>query len=303
MATGACGINCDICRLNLLGICTTCGPGNSAEAKVKLAAQKRLLNETCAILSCAALNHKDYCLRDCSQFPCHNFSNLSYPFSASFLNMQKRSRKDPVPRMDPLGRPIEIPDQHWLDLEKRELNLVCSVSLAKSQNKGNLVFDFLNKILVLDIPGRQIRLRQKNKEMVLDNPLLTLTVLCYFKAVDRLYPIGKEMISTKDMKGAVYFKGDHALRIQPVLNRFAGNPGSFCSAIKALGGNILKDTADHAGVVYPFPRVPVYYLFWDLKGSHDPRLSILFDRSLESLMQPPIIWGLVNLVNAYLICV
>ena len=40
MPTGACGINCDVCKLQLLGLCSTCGSGRSQEAQRKLAAQK-----------------------------------------------------------------------------------------------------------------------------------------------------------------------------------------------------------------------------------------------------------------------
>lgn len=58
MPTGACGINCDTCRLNLLGICTTCGSGTSAEAQRKMAAQQRLLGAPCPILDCAAINRR-----------------------------------------------------------------------------------------------------------------------------------------------------------------------------------------------------------------------------------------------------
>ncbi len=70
MATGACGINCDICRLNVLGICSTCGSGGSQEAQRKIAAQERILGAPCPILTCAREKHIEYCLRDCDRFPC-----------------------------------------------------------------------------------------------------------------------------------------------------------------------------------------------------------------------------------------
>ena len=56
MATGACGINCDVCKLNLNGTCSTCGPGTSAVAAGKLSAQQRILGAPCAILACAQMN-------------------------------------------------------------------------------------------------------------------------------------------------------------------------------------------------------------------------------------------------------
>ena len=43
MPTGACGLACDVCKLKLLNICTSCGPGKSQLAKAKLEAQKRLV--------------------------------------------------------------------------------------------------------------------------------------------------------------------------------------------------------------------------------------------------------------------
>ena len=65
MPTGACGINCDVCKLNLLRACSSCGSGQSLEAGQKLAAQQRLFGSTCSILSCAQMNQIDYCMRDC----------------------------------------------------------------------------------------------------------------------------------------------------------------------------------------------------------------------------------------------
>lgn len=300
MPTGACGINCDVCRLNLLGLCTTCGHGKSDEARIKLTTQERVLGDTCPILTCVRMNNKRYCLRDCGQFPCDNYSVNPYPFSPSYLEMQKRRRKQLISQMDPLGHPIRIQDEHWKALEKRDLNLVCAITLAETDEFGNLVFDFLNQRIVLDVNGRQTRVRENGGDAVLDNPLLTLTALVYFKTVDRFYPVGKDLISTKDMIQGRYFTGENSLKKEPILRRFREDPDEFTAAAQALGGESL-DMADTACVLYPFARIPIYYLLWDLE-SH-PHMSILFDRSIESLLPPPMIWGLVNLVNSHLFSV
>ena len=113
MPTGACGINCDVCKLRLLGLCSSCGPGKSEEARKKLEAQKRLLGDTCPILACAQMNRLDYCLRDCSAFPCDNFSQGPYPFSRGFLDMQTRRRRQRPPALDHNRKPIEVPAEYW----------------------------------------------------------------------------------------------------------------------------------------------------------------------------------------------
>ena len=61
MATGACGISWDVCKLHLLGTCSSCGPGKSKAAAMKLQAQERILGSPCPILACVVMNNKNYC--------------------------------------------------------------------------------------------------------------------------------------------------------------------------------------------------------------------------------------------------
>lgn len=300
MPTGACGINCDVCRLNLLGVCTTCGAGKSKEARSKLSTQKRILGSTCAVLSCCVMNNKDHCIRDCSQFPCENYELNPYPFSETYLAMQKRRRQHPVLQLDPLGKEVIVPDDLWDDVFARDMNLVGTYSLARYIGKGQLSFDFLNHSMVLDLTNRIMYEKQAGQEVAIDNPLLELISLTYFKKVDRFYPIGKQLISSKDMKQSVYFSGMNRLNKEPVLRRFKDDYPEFVRTAQALGGRAV-DLADAAVVVYPFTQVPVYYLLWREEEGYPARISILFDHSIERVFSPPVIWSLVNLLNSYLI--
>lgn len=304
MGTGACGINCDVCRLNLLGLCTTCGSGKSEEAKIKLETQKRVLGDTCAILSCAVLNNIAYCMRDCSQFPCENFTGTLYPFSPAYLDMQARRRKEWLPRIDPLGRPVKIPDEYWETLRKKDINQIRSVTLADVDDQGRITFDFLDLKLRLDLFGRQLEQAGANGQYAPENlPLLTLTSLVYFNEVDRLFPMGKDMISTSDMANqGSYFTGEHQLKTDHILSRFGEDIKGLKRSASALSGRPMK-MGDHSWAFHPFPRLAVYYLFWDLETDYDPRLSILFDRSICRIFDPPMVWELVNLVNARLLSV
>ena len=119
MATGACGINCDVCQLNLIGQCSSCGPGRSDLAARKSAAQQRILGHPCAILECARLNHIDYCPRDCPSFPCDNFSDSNYPYGKSFLDMQQRRLKEGPKAYAPDGSHLAVADEYWQALTAR----------------------------------------------------------------------------------------------------------------------------------------------------------------------------------------
>lgn len=301
MATGACGINCDICRLNLLGVCTTCGCGKSREGRIKLETQKRILGDGCPILSCACMNQKSYCMRDCAQFPCANFETGSYPFGMPFLEMQKRRRQEWVPRIDPLGHPIEIPGELWDTLYNKNLDQLQVLTLVRADRDKRLYFDFLDLHLIVDQQARSVLVEDDTgRARELDIPLLTLTILKYLTTIDRLYPMGSDLISSKDMDNGKYFSGAHTLRKGPVLSRFGTDKKGLDQAARHLGGSAL-DLADLAWAFYPFPRLGVYYLFWDLETEYDPRLSILFDRCIKDIFPAPLVWELVNLTNARLL--
>ena len=59
--------------------------------------------------------------------------------------------------------------------------------------------------------------------------------------------------------------------------------------------------ADAAYRLLPFPRTPVYYLLWIGDEEFRPRLSVLFDRSIEEFFSASAIWSLVNLVSRELL--
>jgi hypothetical protein len=61
------------------------------------------------------------------------------------------------------------------------------------------------------------------------------------------------------------------------------------------------EMADSAYRLLPFPRVPLYYLFWQGDEEFAPRISVLFDRSIQEYFAASAIWGLVNRVSTALI--
>jgi hypothetical protein len=127
------------------------------------------------------------------------------------------------------------------------------------------------------------------------DPLLELVTVVYLNNVKMLYPLGKEIVGVKDLKEAHFFQGPHALQIEPLLKRYGRDLQGFKAAAEYLEGQPV-DMADTAYRLLPFPRVPVYYLFWQGDAEFDPRISVLFDRSIEAVFSADAIWGLVSRV-------
>ena len=83
MATGACGINCDVCGLKVKGICPGCGPGTMFTVD-------SVAEIPCPVIKCAVGKGVAYCLSDCEDFPCTLLERGQFPFSAAYLGMHRQ---------------------------------------------------------------------------------------------------------------------------------------------------------------------------------------------------------------------
>ena len=301
MPTGACGINCDVCKLRLLGSCSSCGSGKSPEARRKLEAQKRAFGDQCTILACACMNQSAYCMRDCNAFPCENFTVGPYPFSQGFLKMQSRRLNEIPPAFDPHGHRVEVPLEFWERLQQKDPIALSNLILGNPDHGGGLIIHFLNEDILVDIKRKCLRRQHEGKWKKTEDPLLELITLLYLLNVKSMHPLGKEMVSKKDLKEAHFFVGSHDFNLNLLLERYENDMEGFSRAAEFLEGKQME-MADAAYKLLPFPRVPLYYLFW--KGDDtefETRISVLFDRSIEEYFAAAAIWGLVNRVSLALL--
>lgn len=300
MPTGACGINCDVCKLNLLETCSTCGSGISSDAEKKLDAQQRLLGSTCPILACAKINQIEYCMRDCNQFPCENFRTGPYPFSLGFLNMQQRRLVQRPPAYAPDGSRAQVAAEYWDQLQKRDITTLCNLTLFNPISATSLVFRFLREDVMVDIEKRCLQRAGEAGWESTDDPLLELVTVMYLINVNDIHPIGRDIVGVKDLKEGHFFQGPHALKTDPLVKRFGNNLNGFRQSAEYLAGEAL-DMADAAYRLSPFPRIHLYYLLWEGDEEFEPRVTVLFDRSIENVFAADAIWALVNRVTTALL--
>jgi hypothetical protein len=296
MPTGACGINCDVCRLNLKGICSTCGPATGGEAAAKLAAQQRILGQPCPVLACARLNHIDHCMRDCPQFPCEIFETGPYPFSKGYLTMQKRRRDESPKAYAADGSHLVVAEEYWQAAERRDATTVCNLTLFDPVEAGRYRFRFLNREMEIDLPRRCLkRIDAEKGPETIDDPLLTMVSVLYIKNVRQLFPVGQDIVGPKELKEGHFFAGPHEFRIAPLVQRFGEDREGFIRVCENLGGHRM-DMADAAFRLHPFPRLALYFLLWTADAEFKPRMQVLFDRPIETILAADAIWALVNRV-------
>jgi hypothetical protein len=300
MPTGACGIDCDACQLRLTGACSTCGPGTSVEAEHKLEAQQRILGSPCPILACARINRIAFCLRDCRMFPCDHFSAGPYPFSQGFLAMQERRRRQPPAPYAPDGSHVTVAREYWDRLRNRDQEVICHRTGFAAPAEGQLAFRFLNVDMRVDARRGCLQRSMNGLWQPAEDRLLELATVLYLINVQDVYPLGRDIVGPKDLKEGHFFQGPHELKTVPLLERYGKDAAGFREAAERLEGEAV-DMADAAFRLKPFPRIHLYYLLWEGDDEFPPRMSVLFDRSIEQVLAADAIWGLVTRVSTALL--
>ncbi len=279
MSTGACGINCTTCRLHVLGVCSTCGAGNSNEGREKLAAQHRLFGFGCPILSCAVGRGIGYCLRDCDDFPCDVLMDSEYPFSAAFLMMQSRRRQNVD---SPQAAWPERTPELWERLSEKSAGELCT-------NSGAFLFNdlyrlrSLNELWEIDVQARSIVKVEGafGGEWDRQLPFLLLMYLVYAQESS----LSGEMVAPRELTaGGDFFQGRYSLQTEELEEAFGKDAGKFSARAEELGA-VRIDKSDCAVRLQVFPKVVVEYLLWLADDEFPARVKVLMDR--ESLVHFP----------------
>jgi hypothetical protein len=214
--------------------------------------------------------------------------------------MQERRRKEYPAAYAPDGSHLTVAAEYWERLSARDPLSMVAITQFQLTAANELVFRFLNRDVLVDPKARCLRLWSGGGWEKTDDPLLELATVLYLINVKDVYPLGRDIVGPKDLKEGHFFQGPHELKTAPLVARFATDVQGLRQAAEALGGEPV-DMADAAWRLKPFPRVHIYYLLWEGDAEFPPRMTVLFERSIEETLAADAIWGLVNRVSTALL--
>ena len=214
--------------------------------------------------------------------------------------MEQPGSQGPKQGIEAGGSGVTVPPEYWGSLKLRDVRTLLDLTLFTQDRSGRLVFQYLRDELVVDTGERRLLRRQGTVLHSVREPLLELITLVYLNNVRSFHPLGRDIVSHKDLRERHFFAKHHVLKLAPLVSRYGRDMEGFERAARYLGGSPVH-MADAAYRLLPFPRVPLYYLFWKGDDEFDPDISVLFDRSIESSLSADAIWGLVTLVSDALV--
>jgi hypothetical protein len=210
--------------------------------------------------------------------------------------MQQRRRQQCPSAYAPDGSKLKVADEYWYELTQKDLTTLCNLTFFTKVDHHCLEFLFLQEKIRLDISQRSLFHLKNGQWYPIDDPLLTLVTVVYLNNIQQIYPVGHDIVGIRDLKEGHFFVKPHELRLTPLLGRYGDDLAAFQYAAEAIGG-VPQDMADAAYRLLPFPRIALYFLFWQEDSEFKARIRVLLDRSIENYLPASVIWALVNRVT------
>ena len=209
--------------------------------------------------------------------------------------MKQRRLKQKPPALVSDESKANVDPAYWDQLQQRDITNLCNLTLFDPISPSRLLFHFLREEVMVDIENRCLKRLGDTGWEITEDPLLELVTVMYLINVNDIHPIGRDIVGVKDLKEGHFFQGPHVLKTDPLLKRHGHDLEGFRQSAEYHKGE-ARDMADAAYRLSPFPRIHLYYLLWLGDEEFRPRLTVLFDRSIEKVLAADAIWALVNRV-------
>jgi hypothetical protein len=117
-------------------------------------------------------------------------------------------------------------------------------------------------------------------------------VLAYLTEAKDIKPT-HTWISEKDLRGgSTFFRGPHRLEVEGLVNLFGNDPEAFLKTGKKLGGSEIL-FGDKGFALDVFSKVSLAYILWKGDVEFPPKISVLFDSTIELHLPLDILWCMV----------
>jgi len=184
---------------------------------------------------------------------------------------------------------------HWDRLSALHPTDVCNRTEAiyHPAQEGFLLPVYNLRYLILPKEKNILRMGWNDKPVAETlHPYFYLMVLVYLTEAKDIKP-AHTWISEKDLKGgSTFFRGSHRLEVEELVNLSGKDPEVFLKIGKQLGGSEIL-YGDKGFALEVFPKVPLAYILWKGDSEFPPRISVLFDSTIESHLPLDIIWCMV----------
>lgn len=182
----------------------------------------------------------------------------------------------------------------WEDLLREDHEDVCRRSGAQFDDAtGSYLLDFLRERYRISPDSREIE--PDTGPIPSGSPSIDLQVilLTYLMSA-REIPLADRLVAVGSLKGGkCFFQGPHSFPLDPLIEQYGHDSKAFLDRGLSLGAT--QENYGDVSIRFPaLPRVPVVMVLWGADEEFPPRLSVVFDASVDQHLPLDAIYGLVT---------
>ena len=154
----------------------------------------------------------------------------------------------------------------------------------------------------MDFLQERYRIRPDSREIEPDtgtpsegDPSIDLQVILLTYLLNaREIPLADRLVAGSSLKGGkCFFQGPHSFPLDPLVEQYGHDTKALLDRGLSLGA-VQESYGDVSLRFLALPRVPVVMVLWKADEEFPPRLSVVFDASVEQHLPLDAIYGLVR---------
>jgi len=164
---------------------------------------------------------------------------------------------------------------------------------AEGEDRGTLLLPFLNRAVALSWPELEMRFKDTDEEVPLQQQVLILHYLNGAQGAE----VKGEWVAYQEVPDGKFYLDAFLRRAKiPLVNAFGKQPDKLLSVAGEVYGAKPFDHGDCSVVVQAFPRVPVALILWEGDDEFPPEGNLLFDRSISKILSAEDIAWLAGMI-------
>jgi len=177
-------------------------------------------------------------------------------------------------------------EKYWQDIKKRdpdEITAVRAVSYSSDTHQFNVIF--FDEEYIADSVKETIC---RKADGHVPDVVATIVILNYLAFSQPLPESSPRWVSVKEIPGGmIFYTAFHKTAISVVIEAFGHQAGRLMTAARSLGGQ-AGPFGDTSVVFRAFPEVPLCVIVWEGDDEVKANATILYDPSIEFLLQSAI---------------
>jgi hypothetical protein len=182
----------------------------------------------------------------------------------------------------------------WENLIQADHKEVCRRSGAQfDEATGSYLLDFLQERYRIKPDSREIE--PDTGSISKGDPSIDLQVIILTYLLNaREIPLSDRLVAVGSLKGGkCFFQGPHSFPLDPLIEQYGRDSKAFLGRGLSLGAT--QENYGDVSLRFPaLPRVPVVMVLWGADEEFPPRLSVVFDASIDQQLPLDAIYGLVT---------